>query len=337
MIDELKSTLHNNFKLKDLGTLKYFLGMEIGRSDHGIVMNQSKYALELISDMGLSGSKTVSTPFELNLKLTSKEYDDFIEKQSGGKQKSTDKLLDDPKKFKRLIGRLLYLTITRPDISYSVNHISQFMHRPKDSHYQAALRIIRYVKKDPGQGLFMPKINKLEVKAYCDSDWASCILERKSVTGFCVKLGDSLISWRSRKQKTVSRSSAEAEYRSMADTVAELMWIRGILQELGVKIDRPIDLYCDSEAAIHISANPVYHERTKHIEIDCHLVRQQISNKLINTVHISTGEQPADVFTKGLGAYQHEHLLKKLGLKDIFSDRASSSISNRDPLQISAC
>ncbi|XP_071723000.1 uncharacterized mitochondrial protein AtMg00810-like [Rutidosis leptorrhynchoides] len=199
MIDELKQTLHDHFKLKDLGDLKYFLGMEISRSDSGIVMNQRKYALELINDTGLSAVRPVSTPFEQNSKLTTKEYDDLIEKQSDGRIRTIDQLLDDPGKYKRLVGRLLYLTITRPDIAYSVNHISQFMHQPKESHFQAALRIVKYVKRNPGKGLFMQKENSLEIRAYCDSDWASCILSQRSITGYCIKLGESIISWKSRK------------------------------------------------------------------------------------------------------------------------------------------
>ncbi|XP_071722730.1 uncharacterized mitochondrial protein AtMg00810-like [Rutidosis leptorrhynchoides] len=224
--------------------------------------------MELIDDMGLSGAKPMSTPFEQNLKLTTKEYDDYIETQSERKIKSNDKLLVDPKKYKRIIGRLLYLTLTRPDISYVVNHISEFMHKPKESHYQAAIRIVRYIKAEPEKGLFTGKDNSLVLRALCDSDWASCILNRRSVTGFCIKLGESIVSWKSRKQRIVSRSSAEAEYRSMADTVSELTWIRGMIAKLGVTIPLSVELFCDSQAALHIATNPVYRERTKHIEID---------------------------------------------------------------------
>ncbi|XP_071723317.1 uncharacterized mitochondrial protein AtMg00810-like [Rutidosis leptorrhynchoides] len=279
MIDQLKQTLHRHFKLKDLGVMKYFLGMEVSREDDGIVINQRKYALELINDMSLSGARPVITLFEQNLKFTTKEYDDFIAKQSGGVDTVKDPLMKDPTKYKRLVGRLLYLTITRPDICFAINHVSQFMKQPKKSHYQAAIRIVRYIKSNPGEGLFMIRNNELEMKAYCDSDWASCIINRRSVTGYCVKLGKSLISWRSRKQKIVSRSSSESEYRVMADTIAELMWLKGLLVKLGVKIDQPMKLFRDNEAALHIAANPIYHERTKHIEIDCHLVREQLQNK----------------------------------------------------------
>ncbi|XP_071723866.1 uncharacterized mitochondrial protein AtMg00810-like [Rutidosis leptorrhynchoides] len=297
MINELKTILHSHFKLKDLGDLKYFLGVEISRSDQDIVMNQRKYAMELISELGLSGAKPVCTPFEQNLKLTTKEYDDLIEKQTEGKAKSKDKLMKDPRKFKRLVGRLLYLTITRPDICYSVNHISQFMHQPKESHYQATIRIVRYIKGEPGKGLLMKRENSLILQAYCDSDWASCILNRRSTTGYCIRFEDSTISWKSRKQRVVSRSSAEAEHRAMAETISELAWVKGIIGELGVATSEPTELFCNSEAAIHIATNPVYHERTKHIEVDCHLIREQIQEKLIKTTHIPSLEQTTYIFT----------------------------------------
>ncbi|XP_071722001.1 uncharacterized mitochondrial protein AtMg00810-like [Rutidosis leptorrhynchoides] len=155
--------LIEHFKLKDLGVMKYFLGMEVSRSDDGIVINQRKYALELINDMSLSGARPVSTPFEHNLKLITKEYDDSVAKQSEGVDTVKDPLMKNPTKYKRL--------------------------QPKESHYQAAIRIVRYIKSNPREGLFMPRNNELEVKAYCDSDWASCIINRRSVTGYCVKLG----------------------------------------------------------------------------------------------------------------------------------------------------
>ncbi|XP_049373342.1 uncharacterized mitochondrial protein AtMg00810-like [Solanum verrucosum] len=192
--------------MKDLGNLKYFLGIEIMRSKIGILLNQRKYALELISNIGLSGAKLVSTPLEANVKLTTVEYDELT-------GTTNDSLYKDVTAYQRIIGRLLYLTITRPDISFAVQVFSQFMQRPKISHWEAALRLVS--KKS------------LELEAFCDSDWAACLNTRRFVSGYMVKLGDSLISWKSEKQHTVSRSSAEAEYRSMAGAVAELLsWLR---------------------------------------------------------------------------------------------------------------
>ncbi|XP_070044865.1 uncharacterized mitochondrial protein AtMg00810-like [Nicotiana tomentosiformis] len=298
-IQHAKNTLHRSFKMKDLGELRYFLGIEFARSAEGILMSQRKYALEMISEVGLGGSKPKETPMEQNLKLTSVNFDACVTTNT------TDEILEDRGRFQKLVGKLLYLTITRPDISYAVQSLSQFMHAPKKSHYEAALHVVRYIKKQSGLGILMSSRSSQQIKALCDSDWASCPMSRKSITGYCIKLGESLISWKAKKQNTISRSSVEAEYRSMAHTVAELVWLSGLLRELQIDLQMPIDLYCDNKAALQIISNPMYHERTKHIEIDCHFLREKSQKGLIRTSHISSQEQPADILTKALGHQQH--------------------------------
>lgn len=228
-----------------------------------------------------------------------------------------DSILPDPSVYQRLVGRLLYLTITGPDICFAVQYLSQFMQTPKSSHLRAAERIIGYLKKSPGLGILLYASTDLKLHAYCDSDWASCPLSRKSITGYLVTLGTSHISWKSKKQHTVSRSSAESEYRSMASATCEIIWLRGLLADMGIFLDLPTVLHCDNQAALHIAANPLYHERTKHIEVDCHFIREKIRDKSITTSHISTHCQPADIFTKALGSDQHWFLLSKLGMLNI--------------------
>uniref|UniRef100_A0A3Q7IDL4 Reverse transcriptase Ty1/copia-type domain-containing protein n=1 Tax=Solanum lycopersicum TaxID=4081 RepID=A0A3Q7IDL4_SOLLC len=222
MIHETKEALQHAFKIKDLGELRYFLGLEFARSDTGILIHQRKYTLELLADMGLSGAKPVSTPMEMNLKLTSTEYDDHMNSSHN------DTLLEDPASYQRLIGRLLYLTTTRPDISFAGQCLSQFMHAPKVSHMDSALRLVRYLKTEPGLGILMSLTGGDSLQVFCDADWGSCINSRRSITRYFIKYGESLISWRSKKQVTVSRSSAEAEYRAMASTVAEIIWTVGL-------------------------------------------------------------------------------------------------------------
>ncbi|KAL0353556.1 UNVERIFIED_CONTAM: putative mitochondrial protein [Sesamum angustifolium] len=194
------------------------------------------------------------------------------------------------------------------------NQLSQFIQHPRQPHWDAAIHLVRYLKGTPTLGMFFAVGSSFQLKAFSDSDWASCPDTRKSVTGYCIFLGDSLISWKQKKQATVSRSSAEAEYRSMGSTVCELLWISYILGEFDVSVTSPISFYCDNKAAIHITENPVFHERTKHLDIDCHIVREQFKHGFILPNHLPSSQQVADLFTKSLPTPSFSRLLSKLGM-----------------------
>ena len=191
------------------------------------------------------------------------------------------------------------------------------MQNPQVEHWEAALRVVRFLKGSPGQGILLKSMCDLQLRGWCDADWAGCPLTRRSLTGWVVYLGDSPISWKTKKQHIVSRSSAEAEYRSMALTTCELKWLKSVLLSLGIHHPKPMLLHCDSQAALHISQNPVFHERTKHIEVDCHYIRDELVNGNITAQHVSTREQVADFFTKALGKAQFAYLLGKLGVHDL--------------------
>lgn len=301
-IASIKKFLHNQFRLKDLGDLKYFLGIEVSSSKNGIFISQRKYALEIIKDAGLLGVAPIDTPMERGLKLSDKSD-----------------LLKDLGHYRRLVGRLIYLTVSRSDITYSVHVLSRFMHQPRKLHMEATLSVVRYLKNALGQGLFFSSNSDFRLRAYCDSDWAGCPITRRSTIGYCVFLGPSLVSWRSKRQKTVSLSSTEAEYRAMTGACCELTWLRYLLRDLGVLHREPALLYCDNKAALHIAANPVFHERTRHIEMDCHYIRDKIQDGSVTTRFVNSAHQLADVLTKALGKEVFTPMIRKLGVQDIHS------------------
>ncbi|XP_049394781.1 uncharacterized mitochondrial protein AtMg00810-like [Solanum stenotomum] len=192
--------------MKDLGELRFFLGIEFVRSSKGIVMHQRKYVFELISETRLGNAKPAVTPIDNNNKLTSKQYDDYVNSENDKEDPLADQNI-----YQRLIGKLLYLTMTRPDIAFGVQTLSQFLQQPKKTHMEASLRIVRYIKGQPGQGILLSSNPDNKFTTFCDADWASCPLTRKFVTGYFIKFGNSVVTWKSKKQSTMSRSSAEVE------------------------------------------------------------------------------------------------------------------------------
>ncbi|XP_062119137.1 uncharacterized mitochondrial protein AtMg00810-like [Humulus lupulus] len=303
ILHALQSSLHQQFKLKALGPLKYFLGFELARSTAGIFLSQRKYTLELLEDTGFLGSKPTKTPMDPKVKL----HDE------------TTQPLDNPSAFRQLIGRLLYLTHSRPNITFAVNSLSQHMATPRTNHLQAVHHLLRYLKGNPGQGLLFSSLSSLQLRGFSDSDSASCPITRRSVTGFCIFIGDSLISWRTKKQPTISKSSAEAKYRALAATTSEITWIRYLLLDLHVPQTTPSFIYCDNQSAIHIANNPTFHERTKHIELDCHFFRDKINNSTIRLAHVPSSLQLADAFTKPLTSPILQTHIAKMSVYNIYT------------------
>jgi Reverse transcriptase (RNA-dependent DNA polymerase)/Integrase core domain/gag-polypeptide of LTR copia-type/GAG-pre-integrase domain len=318
-IKEVKEMLKGKFDIKDLGKLSYFLGIEIAHSTKGLFLSQRKYTLDLLKETGKLGTKPATSPMETNIKLNTED----------------GKPLSDISQYQRIVGKLIYLTVTRPDITFAVSTVSQFMHAPRTCHMEAINRILRYLKGTPGQGILMKQNATDTVVGFSDADWAgSC--DRKSTTGFCTFVGGNLVTWRSKKQNVVARSSAEAEYRAMASTASELIWIKHLLHDMLIESPEPIQMFCDNQAARHIASNPVFHERTKHIEVDCHFIRDKVQSKEIAIPFIRSQEQLADIFTKALDKKTSQQILNKLGSYNLYEPNLRGSIEiNTNGLRLS--
>jgi hypothetical protein len=220
-----------------------------------------------------------------------------------GKLSADGPAVEDAHAYRSLAGALQYLTMTRPDIAFAVQQVCLHMHDPRQPHLALLKRILRYIRGTTSHGLLLRSSTDLSVTTYSDADWGGCPDTRRSTSGFCVYLGDALVSWSSKRQPTVSKSSAEAEYRAVANAAAECIWLRQLLGELRCDIEQATIVFCDNVSAVYMSKNPIHHKRTKHIELDIHFVRERVQLGDLRVLHVPTIEQFADVMTKGLPAH----------------------------------
>jgi hypothetical protein len=282
-LDHVISLLRNEFSMTDLGSLHHFLGIAVHRDTSGLFLSQRQYVLDLLNRAGMTDCQSSRTPVDTSSKLS-----------------SAGEPFSDPTLYRSLTGALQYLTITRPEISFAVQQACLYMHDPRIPHYNHVKRVLRYLKGTLDHGLHINSSSPNSLTAYSDADWAGCPNTRRSTSGFCVFLGNNLVSWSSKRQVTVSRSSAEAEYRAVAHAVAETVWLRQLLTELHRPLQQATIVYCDNISAVYMSGNPVQHRRTKHIEIDIHFVREKVALGQVRVLHVPTTAQFADIFTKGL-------------------------------------
>ncbi|KAJ4771019.1 Gag/pol [Rhynchospora pubera] len=276
--------LHSHFAIKDLGSLKFFLGIEVTSTSHGFHLTQTKYLKDILSRANMLASKPTASPMVVNTSLSIHDGDP----------------MENPSLYRMIVGALQYATRTRPDIAFAVNKVSQFMHSPSTSHWDAVKRILRYINGTLTHGLTLKPSTNPILHAYSDSDWAGCKDDRRSTSGYAIFLGPNLISWSAKKQTTVSRSSTEAEYRALALASAELVWLQFLLHELHISCPSSPILWCDNIGATFLASNPMFHARTKHVEIDYHFIREKVQSKELEIKFICSKDQIADIMTKPL-------------------------------------
>ena len=298
LLRQVINELQAEFVVKDMGDLHFFLGVEVTRSAGGFHLSQTQYAEELLDRAGMSNCRPISTPIDVKPKLPT----------------ASGELVSDPSEYRRIAGALQWMTLTRPDIAHAIQQICLHMHDPREGHLALIKRVLRYLQGTTDHGLHLPASRSLDIVAYSDADWAGCPDTRRSTSGYCVYLGDALVSWSSKRQPTVSRSSAEAEYRAIANAVSECCWLRQLLGELSVPVDKATLVYCDNVSSVYMASNPVHHRRTKHIELDIHFVREKVAVGDVRVLHVPTGQQFADIMTKGLPSSVFQEFRSSFGI-----------------------
>lgn len=299
-LQQFITALSQRFSLKNMGAPHYFLGIEFIPTSSGLFLSQHNYIREILERFNMEGAKPSPTPLSSTSKL----------------QLHDGTPATDATEYRSMIGALQYLNLTRPDLSFAINKLSQFMHKPTSLHLQHLKRIMRYIKFTMNHGLLFRKAHSNSLLAYSDADWGGNHDDRTSTSAYIIFFGGNPISWLSRKQRTVARSSTEAEYRAVATATTELMWLQNLLHELQVPMNETPRLLCDNVGATYLCSNPVLHSKMKHISLDYHFVRERVQAKQLLVSHVSTKDQLADVFTKPLATSQFNDLTSKIKVAD---------------------
>ncbi|GJY54749.1 ribonuclease H-like domain-containing protein [Tanacetum coccineum] len=277
------ASLRNEFAMKDLGSLIYFLGISAQRSASGLFLSQSKFAEEILERAHMQNYNPCRTLVDTESKLG-----------------SDGDPVSNPTLYYSLASALQNLTFTRPDLSYVVQQVCLYMYDPRDLHFTALKHILFYVRGTLDYGLQLHVSSTTLLSAYTDADRAGCLVTRRFTFGYCVFLGDNLLSWSAKPQVTLSCFSAEAEYRGVANVVTETAWIRNLLCELYTPLFTTTLVYCDNVSDVYMSANLLQHQRTKHIKINIHFIYDFVASGQVRVLHVLSRLQYADIFTKGL-------------------------------------
>jgi len=294
---KFSKSMQDEFEMSMMGELTFFLGLQVKQMKEGTFIHQEKYANDLVKRFGLEKCKKIDIPMSCSQK---------IDKDEEGKKV-------DQKLYRSMIGSLLYLTASRPDILFSVCICARFQSDPRESHLIAVKRIIKYVASSSSIGLWYPKRGDFNLLGYSDADLAGCRVDRKSTSGTCQLLGNRTVSWFSRKQSTVALSTTEAEYVALGSCCSQILWIKQQLQDFGIE-DSCTEIRCDNTSAINLTKNPILHSRAKHIEIRHHFIRDHIQNGEISIQFVDSKSQLADIFTKPLEKNQFDFIRSRLNI-----------------------
>jgi hypothetical protein len=284
LIAKCKQRLASEFEMKDLGLMHYFLGLELWQSPKRIFLNQGKYMVEILKRFDMLECKSMNTPMEAKLKLLVDTSSDLI----------------DATLYGQIIGSLMYLKNTRPDICFAVKTLSQFLVEPRCVHLVATKHVMRYLKGTMDYGLSYDGDHDFTLSGYTDADWAGSVADRKSTSGCCFSLGSVMISWQSRNQSSIALSTMEAEYIAACSASCEAIWLRKLLTDLFDLEMRATTILCDNQSCIKMIENVVFHDKSKHIEILYHFIHDMVQRGALKLQYISTDEQVVDVMTKPL-------------------------------------
>ncbi|KAJ9538026.1 hypothetical protein OSB04_030759 [Centaurea solstitialis] len=293
---KFENVMTEEFKMSMMGEINFFLGLQVRQFSDGIFINQSKYIFDLLKKYDMSGCHSIGTPMATGNSI-------------GPDHEGKDV---DLRNYRSMVGSLMYLTASRPDIMFATCVCARYQAKPKESHLAAVKRIFRYLKGTPYYGIWYPKGLGFELQAYTDADYGGCNMDRKSTSGHLQFLGNKLVSWASKKQQCVSTSTAESEYVAAASCCSQVLWMQSQLRDYGLEYKK-IPIYCDSKSAIAISANPVQHSKTKHIDIRYHFLKDNVEKENIELYFVNTEYQLADLFTKALDEKRFKFLVSRLG------------------------
>ena len=298
MFEKFKESMMIEFEMTDLGMMHYYLGLEVVQSTTGIFISQKKYVQEILERFQMNNCNSVGTPTEVGVKL--------FKDPEGKRVDSTN--------YKQIVGSLMYLTATRPDIMYAVSLISRYMENPKEIHLLAAKRIFRYLQGTADFGLLYKKGEHSDLMGFTDSDYARDQDDRKSTSGYVFMLGTGVVSWSSKKQPIVTLSTTEAEFVAAASCACQAIWLRRILEEIQFKQQGETSIYCDNSSTIKLSRNLVLHGRSKHIDVKYHFLRDLAKDEVINLIFCRSEDQVVDIFTKPLKTPLFHKLRELLGV-----------------------